>query len=421
MAAVLTLCAAVALGQEQQLPAAADVVGDAPRTINAGVPELDFQEEGDPGLMSPDAASYQFYITDLENRFGPYAPGLSEQLLGLGVSYQNQGLHEQAIEVFKRGVHVSRVNNGLQSSEQIPLLQRMISSHVALGQFTEADERQYYLFRIQAENYGVQSPEMSAAMMERAEWERQAYYLSLGNASFVRLLTMWELYSNVLGNIARTEGHYSVNLLRPLDGLLQTQYMVTAYGGEPGTAFEAGNSADLRFIEQNRFSSIRASNYKQGQAVIAAIHDVYDYNEGDQSPLRAESMVMMGDWHQWHQKRESALTAYQAAWDALAELDDGEKYLQQYFAAPSLLPALSGWDGELPPPDVIKGYADVTYYIDERGRIKDLELVHMEPLDPEDKLEPVRLLRQLKQMQYRPRFENREPVATEVITKRYAY
>jgi hypothetical protein len=262
---------------------------------------------------------------------------------------------------------------------------------------------------------------MSAAMMERAEWERQAYYLSLGNASFVRLLTMWELYSKVLGNIARTEGNYSVNLLRPLDGLLQTQYMVTAVGGDPGTAFEAGNSADLRFVEQNRFSSIRASNYKQGQAVIAAIHDVYDYNEDEQSPLRAESMIMMGDWHQWHQKRESALVAYQEAWDALAALDDGEKYLQQYFATPSLLPALSGWDGELPPPDVIKGYADVSYYIDERGRIKDLEVVHMEPMDPEDKLEPVRLLRQLKQMQYRPRFENREPVATEVITKRYAY
>jgi hypothetical protein len=135
IAALLTLCAAVALGQEQQLPAAADVVGNAPQTINPGVPELDFLEEGDPGLMSPDAASYQFYITDLENRFGPYAPGLAEQLLGLGASYQNRGLHEQAIEVFKRGVHVSRVNNGLQSAEQIPLLQRMISSPVALGLF----------------------------------------------------------------------------------------------------------------------------------------------------------------------------------------------------------------------------------------------------------------------------------------------
>ena len=66
-----------------------------------------------------DTAAYQFYITDLENRHGAYAPGLSEQLLGLGSVYQEQGLHKEAIKIFKRAVHLSRINNGLHNAEQL--------------------------------------------------------------------------------------------------------------------------------------------------------------------------------------------------------------------------------------------------------------------------------------------------------------
>ena len=76
--------------------------------MNGG--NLVFQQQDEPVLVSPDAAAYQFYITDMENRHGAYAPGLSEQLPGLGSVYQEQGLHQEAIKVFKRAVHLSRIN-----------------------------------------------------------------------------------------------------------------------------------------------------------------------------------------------------------------------------------------------------------------------------------------------------------------------
>ncbi|MEP5764645.1 MAG: hypothetical protein ABJ308_08620 [Halieaceae bacterium] len=386
-----------------------------------GSPALDFQEGAQPALIIPDATSYQFYITDLESRFGPYAPGLSEQLLGLGSAYQQQGLHDQAIDYFKRGVHIARVNGGLNGEQQIPLLQRLIRSLVAMGDFETADERQYYLFRVQANVYGRGSKQMSLAMLERAEWERRAYHLALGDTAFMRLLTMWELYSAALRNISREDGSHSQSLLRPLSGLLQTQYMISAYSGESTSVAEAVSTAEARFVEANRFSMVRGSNYKQGQAVIRAMREVYDYNEDEESPLATEALVQLGDWHQWHQKRDSALLIYQQAWDEFGELKDGERLREVYFGQPTLLPDLPGSARDLVAPSVVEGYASVSYFINGRGRVKSLELLEMERMDETDTRPPVRLLRRIKQQTFRPRLQDREPIATETIEKRYAY
>ena len=417
-----------------------------------GSPALDFQEEQDTILVSPDAASYQFYITDLESRFGPYATELSEQLLGLGRVYQEQNLHSQAIDIFKRAVHIVRINGGLYAPEQIPLLQREIRSLMAVGDFESADERQFYLYRVQANVYGLQSEQMSLAMLERAEWEREAYYLSVGETSFLRLLTMWELYSNVLRNIARQEGKLSEGLLRPLQGLLQTQYLISSYAPGSPAGFQSGGP-DEHSAEQARFGMVRVSNYKQGQAVITAMREVYGYNEGEGSPLPAEALIKLGDWHLWHQKRESALAAYQQAWDELSALEDGERLLEEHFSQPVLLPDVPGAHQDLTEPEIVRGYANVSYDITAKGRVKNLVLenteasgsvalaaaddeqagaVEEEPGDAadgettaaaseNDSETPVQLMRRVKRLLYRPRFENREPVAVEDVRRRYAY
>ena len=388
-----------------------------------GSPSLDYQDSEEAVLVSPDTASYQFYITDLESRLGPYAPGLSEQLLGLGTVYQKQGLHAEAAAVFKRGVHVARVNSGLYSEAQIPLLQRLIQSLMALGDFETADERQYYLFRVQAEVYGRQSEEMSIAMLERAEWEREAYYLSLGDSSFMRLLRMWELYSGVLRNISRNQGKHSPELLTPLEGLLETQYLISTYTPEAQSGFYAGGAPDSDYAEESRFSMIRVSNYKQGQAVLTAMREVYSYNEegGDKA---AETFVQLGDWHLWHQKRDSAMEAYKRAWDELGMLEDGDELRQRYFGEPRLLPDLPDVLAEPTPPEVVRGHVVVSFSITGTGRIKNLEVLSNQPVDttaePDDG-ETVQLLRGIRKMLYRPRFVDGEAVQTDNIEKRYAY
>ncbi|MCZ6831332.1 MAG: tetratricopeptide repeat protein [Gammaproteobacteria bacterium] len=387
--------------------------------MNGG--NLIFQQQDEPVLVAPDSVAYQFYIADLEGRHGAYAPGLSEQLLGLGSVYQEQGLYQEAIKIFKRAVHLSRISNGLHSAEQIPILQRLISALVSSGDYEKADERQYYLYRVQRQLYQSDAPQMSKAMMDRANWERQAYYLSVGDTAFSRLLAMWELYRRVLSNIAETEGSYSLQLLQPLNGLLETQYLIARYNGEAPGGIQFGSGAPESSAEKNRFAMVRLSNYKQGQAVIAAIREVHLFNESEESPLAAESLLALGDWRQYHGKREAAGEAYLQAWDELAVMENSEQLLAQHFGQPQLLPTTADAHLDLAPPANIKGYAEVSYSVNQRGRVKALELVSNEPVEAHPNAEPTRLLRRIKAKKFRPRYENREPVTTENLVKSYAY
>ena len=79
---------------------------------------------GTPPLPTAgDEQAWHQAIMQLESRGGAYASGLSESLLGLARTLQSQGRHEEAIRVYRRGVHLIRINEGLYTTRQIPLLQ----------------------------------------------------------------------------------------------------------------------------------------------------------------------------------------------------------------------------------------------------------------------------------------------------------
>jgi hypothetical protein len=55
--------------------------------------------------------SYRDAIRAIETSHGAYGADLPEQILSLGHTLQNQGRHREAVELFKRGVHLSRIND----------------------------------------------------------------------------------------------------------------------------------------------------------------------------------------------------------------------------------------------------------------------------------------------------------------------
>jgi tetratricopeptide (TPR) repeat protein len=175
--------------------------------------------------------SYRDAIRAIETSHGAYGADLPEQILSLGHTLQNQGRHREAVELFKRGVHLSRINDGLYSPQQLPLLQGQIASHIALGQYADADERQHYMYRVQVRS--MEQGELRAqALMQQARWQYNAYHLGLGAAGFTRLMSMWDLYRLALNDIIDREGQESPLLLPPLTGMLQAQYLIADYKPE---------------------------------------------------------------------------------------------------------------------------------------------------------------------------------------------
>ena len=157
---------------------AGDNTETAPIVIDMAAP-LE-PERAPPPPPEPSALGvYRNYIQSMEANGGAFASGLTEQLLGLGLNLQALDRHAEAAAVLKRGVHVSRVQSGLYSADQIPLLRAEIRSLIALQRFDEVDEHQRYLARVESEALEGSAASI-AALLDQGAWAEQAWELKLG-------------------------------------------------------------------------------------------------------------------------------------------------------------------------------------------------------------------------------------------------
>ncbi|MFT6958290.1 MAG: hypothetical protein ACJAYC_003307 [Halieaceae bacterium] len=374
---------------------------------------------------SRDVASYREAIAELESSEGAYGQGLQEQLLSLGLSLQQQGRHEEAIKTLKRGVHLARINIGLYSVDQIPLLQTEITSLVARGEFLEADERQSYLYRVQRRGL-IQGELRAQALMQQARWQRRAYDMGVGELDFPRLLSMWDLYRLALNDIVEEEGETSLALLVPLNGMLEAQYLISAYEGEQSSSY--GKNLSDRY-DKSRFNAYRAQSFQKGQAVLDAIDEVQQQNNGEGSVANAESYTRLGDWMFWHGAREPAIEIYREAFMELAEAKNAQVELQRLFGAPVPLPSFAA---VRPFPETTGSESAnllLEFGVSERGRVFDLRRLDQPPAaDMSNEVDESqvdneavanRFMRELRRTRFRPRFENGEPVATEGVIWTY--
>jgi tetratricopeptide (TPR) repeat protein len=376
-------------------------------------------------LDSRDVASYREAIAELESSEGAYGQGLQEKLLSLGLSLQQQGRHEEAIKTLKRGVHLARINSGLYSVDQIPLLQTEITSLMARGELLEADERQSYLYRVQRRGL-IQGEVRAQALMQQARWQRRAYDMGVGELDFPRLLSMWDLYRLALNDVVEEEGETSLALLVPLNGMLEAQYLISAYKGEQSSSY--GKNLSDRY-DKSRFNAYRAQSFQKGQAVLGAIDEVHQQNNGEGSVANAESFTRLGDWMFWHGAREPAIEIYREAFMELAEAKNAQVELQRLFGAPVPLPSFAA---VRPFPETTGSESAnllLEFGVSERGRVFDLRRLDQPPAtdmsngidEPQVDNEAVanRFMRELRRTRFRPRFENGEPVATEGVIWTY--
>lgn len=374
------------------------------------------ERPGLEALQQGEAANVRRYrdqIAQLELEGGAYNPALTEPILELGMALQRAGLHGEAIDLLKRGVHLARVNNGLYSEIQLALLESEIKSHIALGQFTEADERHRYLYRVQQRT--LKDAGRGLALMRQARWQRRAYELELDEDGFNRLINMWNLHRMALAEFAETNGDASPTLLPPLYGMLRAQYLMSGSSGESSNGRFQRDGFSVRG-DEGRFHAFRGESYRQGDSVIRAIFDVRAAQPGNDRLSRAEVLVMMGDWRLWHGRYSKAMEAYAEAIIELAPAENAQDGMQKLFGTPIPLPALAGIR---PLPDRVppeQGDLLLTFNVDERGRVRDLAR-----LDDSESNSGIanRIMRTLRGTPFRPRFDTGEPVTTTGIEWAY--
>ncbi len=268
-------------------------------------------ERAPPPPPEPSALGvYRNYIESMEASAGAFAPGLTEQLLGLGLNLQALERHAEAATVLKRGVHVSRVQSGLYAPDQIPLLKGEIRSLIALQRFDEVDERQRYLARVESEALEG-TPASIAALLDQGAWAEQAWELRLGEqeAHPEHLARSWEYYRLAYNQSSQLFGNESMELLKPLEGMLRLQYRFAEYqrASQTGSAFDGSSY---------RQTSAMGGAYRRGEAVLMAIHGLKVFN-GVPAGEQARDLVRLGDWASWMGRRADSKSYYEQAWNRI--------------------------------------------------------------------------------------------------------
>ncbi len=265
-------------------------------------------ERAPPPLAEPSALGvYRSYIESMETNGGAFAPGLTEQLLGLGLNLQALDRHAEAAKVLKRGVHVSRVQSGLYAADQIPLLRAEIRSLIALGMFDDVDEHQRYLARVESEAL-TGTPASIAALIDQGEWAEQAWDLRLGDqeAQPEHLARSWEYYRLAYNQSTQLYGERSLELLKPLEGMLRLQYRFADLQRENASNRPSDGTS-------YRQTSALGGAYRRGEAVLSTIFGLKLVN-GSSAGEQARDLTRLGDWARWMGRRSDSRSYYDKAW-----------------------------------------------------------------------------------------------------------
>ena len=384
-----------------------------------------------PAVTSPEVApqleidrdEYQRRLAQVEFAGGPYSDELTEPLLGLARYHQGQGELETAVEMYRRALHLVRVNDGLYSERQIPLVRELLQLYRDAGDFNALDQRYDYFFRL----YGSGRPPYSAlrlqATLEYLRWQREALRSGLDEGGAQRrLLNLYELNRDVLEAAMTAPGVNSqmrmklgLSQLRNLYLLMdRVQAPVEDLFGVTGNRSGAGYpGGELQDFHNARLQALRSTGLARGRTLVnALLEELPAIAVRDRARLHLE----LGDWYQWNGLRASAMEHYRSAFDILADAQETALLSQWMGQAVELPDNGAFWQPTRFQADEESAVITASFRVNSRGRAREVETLAN---DPQDGRFATRLRRQLQATYFRPRFEGGEALETVTSERQY--
>lgn len=401
-------------------------------------------------------ADYVMAIGDEESEEGPYSPQLPQDLMSAGLLAQQIPDHDRALDFFNRAQSVMRINEGLESLAQVPIMQAMIESHMALNETREADRIQENILYLSQQAYGDRGIEVIPAMLDYGVWHMDAFLERsniLINVNRMNVVQFMQDPNNYMqqGNNLRDTPLFNLytaqqTLLKSIDVLIKNQqfshprildlesmllksYFLSIHREnilyEPDFYLTRKKTKTGSRLNTNSIELLESQEYKQGNAS----HErslAYIFNNPERTPtMIAKAMLEAADWHLLFERKVKASRDYQATYDYFSQFTalDAEALELLYPEYPIILPVY------LPPPNSREkldispdeevsyfGYFDVSFRIDKYGKAKSIRI-----LDKGGEVTrnmEIRLNQYLQKVLFRPLFKDGEPL-TETLSYRY--
>ena len=397
----------------------------------------------DTGAVNRSIAEYEQEIQAREAEYGVYDPGTGEYLLSVGLVYQNAGKHQEAVDAFTRALQIKRVNEGLQSTDQLLILEQLIKSNIANADWGAVDRNYQQLLWINKRNYDVGDPRLLPVVDLVGRWKLKAYKENLLDGSAIRIIGESEkLFKDTITILERQYGENDPRLINPLYGRALTNYQYAIeVANTPQDEFHGAGSPTrtqvmcrtvptanggarricntIRVPDPNYYAT-QSSNkdFAMGQRISAVgkalrqIVQIHENNPDLPQDSHARALVHLGDWNLLRGKKTTAYQRYKDAYLLLADSAGQEETITELFGKPQNLPAL-----RLPLPEVDDKVEEekttsvlASFDVSRSGRAKNVQIIESEPPDATSARRKAK--KTIRGRLYRPRFEQGEPVDT---------
>lgn len=254
MVLVFLLCA--------QLQASAQEDTDSPREA---VEELELSEEEKAAEqaraleISRELQARRLAIETIQSEQGIYSPDLQEAYSDLALFYDEIEDFESAVSTLGDALQITRINTGLYSEQQLPLINQMIGSNSRLQEWESVDDLHELMLHISSRLYELDSSPYLLAAEGYGSWKLRLLRENLLELSARGLSNTADnlsgYYESLIRRVEAQEGGNSEDLLKILYGKTEVDLALASYIARiPYTAFEGTASP---YINQTRCQNVR--------------------------------------------------------------------------------------------------------------------------------------------------------------------
>lgn len=175
--------------------------------------------------LTGELAQRQTAIEDLQSEVGIYHPSLIESYSDLAAVYLELEDFESAANTLNDALQIARINSGLYSEQQLPLLDDLIASHMRRQDWQKVDDLVHLDHHISSRVYEKTDGEYLAAAEDYGQWKLRVLRENLlqlsNNGLYDEAENLSDFYSRLLTNVEFSDGVEARDLIRLLQGKSQ--------------------------------------------------------------------------------------------------------------------------------------------------------------------------------------------------------
>ncbi|HEY6599228.1 MAG TPA: tetratricopeptide repeat protein [Pseudomonadales bacterium] len=402
-------------------PDAIDALFESPSpTASGAIPPIDpMQDRINVAAHQIDTREYaeaksqlDAIIAEVEQQHSRYDPSLIVPLTLLGDALSGQEEYEAALDAYEQAGHITRITEGLHSTEQVDIVYKEADAYAAMGKVDKANDRQEYAYEIQVREYGQFGPGLVPGLFRLAAWYDRTF----------NLFGARNLYERAVQILSRTNGDNDPSLIPALRGLARTYrderfppYRVT----ETQETFSVSSDAPTPVLVGG---GVVVNRFATGETALVYVVKITEANPEARPIDVALAELDLADWYLLFDKPGRAVPVYVHARQLMREragMSDDE--IAAYFGHPTPLYLPVPGNPPLPPlasrGDPTPGFVEVSYSVDEDGIVDDLKTVASMP----EGLMDTKVRHGVLAARFRPRFEGDAPVMTQNQTYRHTF